>query len=96
VGHWVAEHNKADTHVERVEIARGDTIDFVVDPRGNDSYDGFVWAPKLRRLAAEGQPAPADKWDAQAEFHGPLPPHPDAWARLAQALLLSNEFVFLD
>ncbi|HEY1783925.1 MAG TPA: DUF1553 domain-containing protein, partial [Pirellulales bacterium] len=96
VGHWVAEHNQIATRIERVEIARGDTIDFVVDPRGNDSYDSFHWAPKLRQIAAAGQTTPAGAWDAKTGFHGPPPPHPDAWAKLAQVLLLSNEFVFLD
>ncbi len=98
VGRWIAEHNQAGTSVERVEVTRGDTIDFVVDARKNDSYDSFRWAPRLRLLARRW---PAGRLRSRRGTPGPtsmvrLPPHPDAWARVAQVLLLTNEFVFLD
>jgi hypothetical protein len=41
------------------------------------------------------------KWDAAADFaaasaHAPRRPVLDRWVQLAQVLLLSNEFVFVD
>ncbi len=103
LGRWTVAHNRQDTHVENVAVERGDTIDFIVDPRANDNYDSFRWAPKLHLAPAAGAPAaaagqalPTDHWNAETDFHGPLPPAMDSWTRLAQVLLLSNEFVFLD
>jgi hypothetical protein len=55
--------------------------------------DEFAWAPTIK-LATDGS-----EWDAKKEFSGPreIPPEPlKPWASLAQALLISNEFVFVD
>jgi hypothetical protein len=38
-------------------------------------------------------------WDTDSGFHGPLPSPPKAlarWEELAQVLLMSNEFAFVD
>jgi hypothetical protein len=103
VGRWIAEHHQTPTPINCVEVTRGDTIDFVVDPRGNDNYDSFNWAPRLRLLTSDSRPPAIGRspdvdqtWDAKANFHGPLPPRPDPWACFAQVLLLTNEFIFLD
>ena len=37
-----------------------------------------------------------ETWDARADFSAPPPPPLTAWEQLAQALLLTNEFMFLD
>ncbi len=95
LGQWTCQHGRQDTNVERVVVEPGDTIDFVVDRRANDQYDAFLWAPKLRLVTAT-QPAAEKTWNAQSDFHGPDRPPLDVWIRLAQVLLLSNEFVFLD
>jgi len=31
------------TNIERLEVKRGDTIDFVVDSRGDYESDNFTW-----------------------------------------------------
>jgi hypothetical protein len=98
VGHWIAEHNQADTRMARVEVSRGDTLDFVVAARADDGYDGFRWNFRLRLLDKPANPAALGQqaWDSRVDFHGPLPTPVDPWARLAQVLLLTNEFVFID
>ena len=62
VGHWVAEHNSTPTHLDRVEVQPGDTLDFVVTNRNDSSFDAFAWAPRL---------TPADEKSARSELGQP-------------------------
>ena len=97
LGEWTSYNTKSTTNVERVEVKRGDTIDFVVDCRARVNSDSFTWAPTIR-YAGGGEAKDAEKWSAKADFSGPRkefkPLTP--WERYAQALLLSNELMFVD
>jgi mono/diheme cytochrome c family protein len=79
-----------EAKLARVEVKQGDTLDFLVDCRGNDNSDGFRWHPLIRGEKAE--------WDAKAQFAGPPKPKQSlkAWEQYAQVLLETNEFVFVD
>lgn len=85
-----AHKSKVAMDVASLELKAGDTIDFIVDIGGTLNSDQFLWAPTIRAAGAS--------WDAKSEFAGPsraasfLAP----WEQLAQVLLLSNEFAFLD
>jgi hypothetical protein len=99
VGDWTARHDKQPTTIEKVEVHQGDTIDFVVDCRGGPDSDGFSWAPRIQLASAgSGTDAAVTAWDAKDDFSGPKgTPQPlDAWEKLAQVLLLSNELMFVD
>ncbi len=97
LGEWTALNEKVDTHVKRVRVTRGQTIDFIVDPIKTNVSDGFNWAPRLAAIAApDGAASTGDAWDARNDFAGPPPPPLGPWEQLAQALLLTNEFMFLD
>jgi hypothetical protein len=74
--------------VDRLDVARGDTIDFVADCHGYVSYDRFSWAPTLRM----GD----QSWSAEAEFAGPQEAPLTVWEKYAQVLLETNEFLFVD
>ncbi len=90
LGQWKVHKGSAPTQVSSGAVQKGDTIDFVVDPMGSDSFDSFSWAPKIRALDG------SSSWDASTNF-GPPPGAP--LSRLAlyiQALLMTNEFMFLD
>jgi uncharacterized protein DUF1553/uncharacterized protein DUF1549/cytochrome c len=109
LGSWVAKYNQAATHIARIAVQRGDTIDFIVDCRENDTSDGFSWTPIVHALTA---PAAASagasdsnpdrnsmEWSASSEFSGPARETPKAltpWEKYAQVLLAANEFVFVD
>jgi hypothetical protein len=82
--------SKADFSATNVVVKAGDTLDFVVDIGGTLNSDQFLWAPVISADAA--------KWDARAEFTGPMPApqHLSAWEQYAQVLLLANEFAFVD
>jgi hypothetical protein len=92
---WKIEFGKSQSAaLAEIEVEAGEILDFVIDcgEANNFSCDGFTWAPRLELSASERA------WDAAANFAGtvskvePL----DEWERLAQALLISNEALFLD
>jgi hypothetical protein len=76
--------------VPAVEVRAGDTIDFVVDVLAVLNSDQYQWAPVISRAGAE------QVWDAKADFGGPSVPTLGPWEQLAQALLMANEFYFVD
>jgi len=94
LGEWALHNNKTEVKLEKVELKKGDTLDFVVDLAGSLNSDDFKWAPVVK--ATESEPS---EWSAKKDFAGPPlpPPQPlDAWEQYAQVLFLSNEFVFVD
>ncbi len=96
LGEWLVHNTKATTNVERVEVKRGDTIDFVADMRADLGFDSFTWAPRVRY--AEATTGKAEAFNAKADFAGPQKEHQPLtpWEKYAQVLLLSNEIMFVD
>ncbi len=96
LGEWIVHNTKATTNVERVEVKRGDIIDFVTDLRGNVDSDSFTWAPRVRYVDPAG--GKGELFNAKTDFAAPPQERKPltAWERYAQALLLSNELMFVD
>jgi len=94
-GAWIVSSRAGTLASEKgaAEVEAGDTIDFVLDGRTAAAEEAFVWSPKIRLTEGSGA---VRKWDAARDFGGPPAPALDAWAKFAQALLLANEFVFVD
>ncbi|EMI52683.1 PSD1 and planctomycete cytochrome C domain-containing protein [Rhodopirellula sallentina] len=90
---WSAHNSESDTNIDRVRVTIGTTIDFVVSPGKNGSNDVFLWAPEIR--CVDG-PNPDKRWNASDDFAPPPVPPLDEWEQLAQALMLTNEFFYLD
>jgi hypothetical protein len=84
-------NRKAELAVKELAVAPGDTIDFLVDCLTDSENDGFKWAPVIT-LKAPGQQV----WDARKDFAGPPPISLNAWEKLAQVLLQTSEFAFVD
>ena len=80
---------KVQTNLDNIDVAMGDDIDFIVDSLDDYESDDFTWAPVLE--AKHGS-----RWSAAEDFHGPHPQPLSSWEQLAQVILLSNEFAFLD
>lgn len=76
------------TELAAFEVKAGQAVDFVVESTGDESWDNFLWAPVIS-VAGERVPLA----EARAGFSGPAL---DSWPLLAQVLLLSNEFLFVD
>ncbi|MED5418465.1 MAG: hypothetical protein VYA27_07165, partial [Verrucomicrobiota bacterium] len=68
--------------------AAGESVDFLVESTGEEAWDSFHWAPVILE---EGMKLPLA--EAQAGFSGPAL---ERWPLLAQVLLLSNEFLYVD
>jgi hypothetical protein len=98
-------HNQSvEFNIASLTVKGGDTIDFVVDIRGNLNNDDFTWKPVIKETKETKAPQAPGKtvkasWSSHAEFAGIVtapPPPLTAWEMYAQALLLSNEFMFVD
>jgi hypothetical protein len=90
--------SKEATKVERIAVKKGDTIDFIVDKFGDLNSDSFTWAPTIEMFSAESRGPVTRDWNAKEDFSGPKEPVKplDAWEKLAQVILMSNELVFVD
>jgi hypothetical protein len=97
VGEWLVHNSKATTNVERIEVKRGDTIDFVTDMRAGYGFDSFTWSPRIAYVMPIAGGARSE-WKAKEDFAGLAPKTKPLtrWEEFAQVLLLSNEFMFVD
>ncbi len=93
LGFWPVYHGKREMSIPRVEVKKGDTLDFVVDSHDNLDSDSFNWAPVVRTVSTGDA-----TWAAREDFSGPkTPPTPlNPWEKFAQVLLMSNELAFAD
>ena len=100
LGEWKALHSSITTSLDTFEVKKGDVLDFVVSGGMETVADKFQWAPTITMVSAEmpGMPGMPRIWDAKTDFMDvrrmPKPIGP--WEELAQVLLLSNEFMFVD
>ncbi|MEN9554940.1 MAG: hypothetical protein RLZZ232_1226 [Planctomycetota bacterium] len=76
-----------------IELAAGDTLDFVVDCRSGSAHDSF----KSKVVITQSGPGNAVRvWNSDQDFREQVEGRQDAWSQLAQALLMTNEFAFVD
>jgi hypothetical protein len=94
IGAWDVIRSQAATNPPPIAVQKGDTIDFVTDGRANVTSDEFNWTVTLRLTTSDKDPG--QMWDSTTGFHGPLTMPLTRWQELAQILLMSNEFVFVD
>lgn len=99
VNHLLKPVDSIDLKAE-IEVQQGETIAFVVDSEASTDSDGYTWIPKIERVNTDGTATMITKSDT--DFCGP-----DAWplnrtkpqsplSQLAQVLMMSNEFQFVD
>lgn len=89
---WIIEPKGAVAPpIGTLDVKAGETIDFVVESRGDENSDTFEWHTVL--TAADGT-----IYSAKEQFHGPEKETRalSRWAKLAHVLLQSNEFAFVD
>jgi len=60
LGEWTALHQKVSTPIGRIEVKRGDTLDFVTDCRASVSFDTFHWAPVIKMVSEAPKVGRAD------------------------------------
>ena len=94
LGKMTVKNGKADFNRDGLKVEAGETIDFVADcgPAGDHSFDGFGWAPIIRRSDSAGM-----GWNAAEDFGDKAGFVPmNAAARLAQAMFQANSFLYVD
>lgn len=98
VAEWIADGAAAKTDVKSVTLKRGEILDFAVDSRETTTSDGFRWSPVIQLLvrAEEAPTGVQTVWDAQSDFQSPPPPKLKPLEQMAHALLMTNEFMFVD
>ncbi len=90
---------KADLSLTAIEFQSGDTLDFIVDIADGLNSDQFLWSPKIvpsTHATGSGGDTPQETWDAEKDFSAQPKQPLNAWEQLAQVLMLSNEFMFVD
>jgi cytochrome c553 len=90
-------HGKAELNGE-LEVKEGETIDFIADIGELLAYNQFLWRATINEVAADAAAVgnTAAVWDSQADFQGQPPKRIGPWEQLAQVLLSTNEFMFID
>lgn len=78
---------------ESFDVAAGDTIDFLVDIDEVLNSDQYLWSVSLQET---GSDETAMTWDSVGDFPDEAIDRLDGWEQLAQVLLCSNEFMFVD
>ena len=91
VTRWPVHHGAKQTNSEPFEVAAGATVDVIAHCRSNVSFDSYNWSFEIRNVDN-----PSERFSMASQFHGPLPAELTGWEMLAQTLLLSNEFQFVD
>ncbi len=91
IGQWTAKNSEAKTNCELILIMAGQKIDFVTDCIGDPNSDSFAWRIRLRY-----EDGAREEFEAEKQFPQPPTKPLDRWQQLAQALLASNEFAFVD
>jgi hypothetical protein len=97
VAEWRAFNSAEETVVADLAVQAGDALDFVVDCLAGPAFDSFTWAPTIR-LEPTGDSVARTEWAAERDFARPDRTQPPLTPleQLAQVLLLSNEFAFVD
>ena len=88
-------HDSLDIDHMDIHLSAGQTLDFAVDIGGGLNSDQFLWEISIGdQLAQENDAAPA--WSSLADFPQSQEQSLTAWEQLAQVLICSNEFMFVD
>ena len=92
IGEWIAFKNGVDTTVDIHTLKKGELLDFIVDCQTNASCDSYDWDFTVQSVGKDSSVA----WNSKDSFSGPRESALSSWAQLAQALFLTNEFMFVD
>jgi hypothetical protein len=87
-------HSKSENlNLTSITVEKGETIDFVVDIDEVLNSDQYLWDVSV---VEDNDGKNAVSWNSKTDFPQPRPKQLTAWEQLAQTLLCSNEFLFVD
>lgn len=90
LGQWLVKKDEARTVIADVKVAAGESFDLVTDCLATVNHDGFEWKARIQYLDS------GETFDSSRELPNVQPTPLTPWDQLAQALLASNEFAFVD
>lgn len=90
-----AHHQTLPLNVESLEVKPGDTIDFVVDIDEVLNSDQYLWTSTISDAGSAASKSPAS-WNSETDFPQDTLEQLSPIEQLAQVLLCSNEFLFVD
>ncbi|MBM81454.1 MAG: hypothetical protein CMJ78_12805 [Planctomycetaceae bacterium] len=93
LGQWTAHHSETKHEPIKTKVSAGETIDFVTEFMGNLTHDEHEWRSTIRYEATESKRFQSLKWNSEVDFSGGTL---DGWVNYVHALLMTNEFVFVD
>ncbi len=93
LGTWSVFHQSVELRTEAVSVEAGDLIDWVASCGKTPATDGFTWTGEVR---LEFDDESSNSWASEPGFEPPAPAPMDGWEQLAQALMLTNEFMYVD
>lgn len=110
LGEWTAFNNQVETTATSLNLQVGDTIDFVVGCISGPSFDSYSWAPTIELLESRESDQSSVRWPVGHVWNASTDyaesstrittssnrEELNPWVQLAQVLLLSNEFAFVD
>lgn len=89
-----AHNNQKPVTVDRLVVKAGATIDFVADCGANESHDSFVWKITVQQIVDDAE---SRMWNSENDFpRAPAAARLSPLQQLAQTLMLTNEFMFVD
>ncbi|MDC0273718.1 PSD1 and planctomycete cytochrome C domain-containing protein [Planctomycetaceae bacterium] len=79
-----------ELNVETISVNQGETLDFIVDIDQKLNSDQFQWKITLEEIEGD------TRWNSEDDFPHDTINQLTVWEQLAQALLCTNEFMFID
>ena len=86
-------HETAELTTRALSVAKGDAIDFVVDIGDVLNNDQYIWKATIQ--PTEGGDS-ISGWSSTVDFPHESGARLDPWEQMAQVLLCTNEFLFID
>lgn len=98
LGIWTAKNSETAISLDGLVLEPGEVLDLVVDAQGDESHDGFQANLRFEIAPVTGDQAgaPTRVFDSREEFAPPPPAPVNRLVAYVQALLETNEFVFID
>lgn len=98
-GVWQVAGSDVATNLKDITVKRGEALDFIVTSRSTSHDDAFRWVPVIHMPGSKA--GEEYVWNSQREFSGPVKEKIQSqaftpWERLTQALLMSNELIYLN
>lgn len=86
-------HDSAELNVASLFVSKGDVIDFLVDIGDVLNSDQYLWSTTIQPIETKDTIV---RWNSENDFPKVTVEQLDPWEQLAQVLLCTNEFLFVD